>query len=307
MLLAREALRRAATPGAHALSIGVFDGVHVGHRMLLSHMTEAAAARGLSGGVLTFHPNPITVLRPGIPFSYLCSVDRRVELLREQPQVDFVAVLEFTSDLAQLSAEDFVRLLVDEARMRLLVVGEDFALGRGREGTTERLTELGETHGFEVIAVPLMREAADAVSSTRTRAALAAGEIEAVTELLGRPFQLSGPVLHGDARGREIGFPTVNLGVSPDRALPPNGVYATRAVVRGQTYLGCTNVGVRPTFDGGPRQVETHLLDFDEDIYDEQVAVQFHSRLRDEQRFDGVDALVEQIGRDIAETREYFR
>lgn len=306
MLLAREALRRAATPGEHALSIGVFDGVHVGHRHLVGRMTAEAQVRGLSGGVLTFHPNPVTVLRPGTPFAYLCSVDTRVALLRAEPAVDFVAVLEFTSDLAQLSAEDFVRLLVEEARMRLLVVGQDFALGRGREGTVPRLAELGETHGFEVLGVPLMAEGARAVSSTRVREALAAGDMAEVTALLGRPFSLRGPVLHGDARGREIGFPTVNLGVSPDRALPPNGVYATRAEVRGRSYLGCTNVGVRPTFDGGARQVETHILDFEGEIYEEQVAVQFHERLRDEQRFDGVEALRAQIARDVARTREVF-
>lgn len=306
MLLAREALSRAATEGDHAISIGVFDGVHRGHRMLLSRMTEEGRRRGLTAGVVTFHPNPVAVLRPDLPFAYLTSLDGRVALLREQPDVDFVAVVEFTSDLAQVSADEFARMLVEEARMRLLVVGEDFALGRGREGNVPRLTELGERYGFEVIGVPLMQEGEGRVSSTRVRQALAEGEMEQVEALLGRPFEVRGPVLHGDARGRSIGFPTVNLGVSPDRALPPNGVYATRAEVRGRTHLACTNIGVRPTFDGTRRQVETHILDFEGEIYDELVAVRFHRRLRDERKFDGVEALVAQIERDVQATREYF-
>lgn len=307
MLLAREALRHAAPAGPHALSIGVFDGVHRGHQSLIRRMTAEAEARGLTGGVVTFHPNPLAVVRPGQPFVYLTSLEQRVELLRALPGVEFVVVLEFTSDLAQVSAEDFARLLAEEAGLRLLVVGEDFALGRGREGDVARLTELGRELDFEVAPVALVADDEAHVSSTRTRAALAGGDMEQVARLLGRPFTLRGPVLHGDERGRTIGFPTLNIGVSPDRALPPNGVYATRAEVRGRRLAGCTNIGVRPTFDGGSRQVETYLLDFEGDLYDQLVTVELVHRLRDEQKFSGVEALVEQIGRDVAQTRAYFQ
>ena len=306
MLLVREELRRSRTPGDHALTIGVFDGVHGGHQMLIRRMLDEGRSRGLTGGVLTFHPSPITVLRPDIPFSYLESLEQRVEHLLELG-VDFVSVVGFTSEVAQVSAEDFVRLLHEEANMRVLVVGEDFVLGRAREGTTERLSELGEEIGFEVVPVPLLEASADAVSSTRIRQALEQGEMETVERLLTRPFALRGPVLRGEERGRTIGFPTLNIGVSADRALPSNGVYVTRATLAdGRSFEACTNIGVRPTFDGQERRVETHLLDFEGDLYGEVVTVQLLRRLRAEQKFDGVEALTAQIARDVEATRAHF-
>ncbi|MEE8338370.1 MAG: bifunctional riboflavin kinase/FAD synthetase [Dehalococcoidia bacterium] len=306
MLLVREELRRSRTAGDHAISIGVFDGVHRGHEELVRHLLAEAASRGLTGGIVTFHPSPITVLRPDIPLSYLESLEQRVELLR-QLGVEFVAVLQFTSEVAQVSARDFIRLLVEEANMRLLVVGEDFALGRGREGTAERLREFGEEDGFEVVTVPLLAAGDDRVSSTRVRKALAAGKMEEVAELLGRSYTLRGPVVHGDERGRAIGIPTLNIGVSPDRALPPNGVYVTRATLPdGRQFKACTNIGMQPTFDGTRWQVETHLLDFEGDLYDAVVSIELLQRLRDEHKFDGVDALLKQIHADLDETRAYF-
>lgn len=306
MLLVREELRRSRTAGDHAISIGVFDGVHRGHEELVRHLLAEAATRKLTGGIVTFHPSPITVLRPDVPLSYLESLEQRVELLR-QLGVEFVSVLQFTSEVAQVSARDFIRLLVEEANMRLLVVGEDFALGRGREGTAERLREFGEEDGFEVVTVPLLAAGDDRVSSTRVRAALADGEMEEVAELLGRSYTLRGPVVHGDERGRAIGIPTLNVGVSPDRALPPNGVYVTRATLPdGRQFEACTNIGMQPTFDGTRWQVETHLLDFEGDLYDAVVSIELLKRLRDEHKFDGVDALLTQIHADLDETRAYF-
>ena len=303
----REQLRNDATPGDHALTIGVFDGVHRGHQMLIRRMQSEAASRGLTGGVLTFHPSPVTVLRPDVPFVYLDSLERRVQQLNDL-DVAFVSVVEFTRELSQVTAEDFVRRLVEETRMRLLVVGEDFAMGKGREGTVPRLTELGAELGFEVIGVPLLAEGENSVSSTRIRRALAAGEMEEVAELLTRPFSLSGPVLHGEERGRTIGFPTANLGVSVNRALPPNGIYVTRAILEdGRTFEAATNVGTNPTFhDGDERHVEAYLLDFAGDLYDQWVTLEFLHRLRDELKFDGVEALVAEIERDVARTRAYF-
>lgn len=306
MLLARESLRRAALPGAHALTVGVFDGVHRGHQALVARTVAEARSRGIGAGIITFHPSPVTVLRPETPFFYLTSLEERVALLRGLPGVDFVAVVEFTSDLAQVRAADFMAMLVEEGHMRTLVVGEDFALGRGREGTVPLLTELGVTLGYEVVGLPLIANGGERISSTRVRQALAAGDMEDVAALLGRPYTLHGPVLHGDERGRQIGFPTVNLGVTADRALPPNGVYATRATVGTQRLIGSTNIGVRPTFNGHERRVETHLLDFEGDLYDQVVTVELHHRIRDEQRFESVDALVAQIRRDVDATRAYF-
>lgn len=306
MLLVRDELRHAVTPGEHAITLGVFDGVHRGHQMLIERVCFEARERGLGSGVVTFHPNPVTVLRPGTPFAYLTTLEQRVELLKDTG-VDWVSVVQFTSELALVSAEDFARVLVEEAMVRLIVVGEDFAVGRGREGTVPRLQEIGATLGFEVIPVPLLkRESDDAISSTRVRRALAEGEMGEVTRMLGRPYSIRGPVLHGDERGRTIGFPTLNIGVSADRALPPNGVYVTRAEVQGTTYSGTTNIGVQPTFEGTTRRVETHLLDFASEVYGQVVRIDLLERLREERKFDGIDALVAQITRDVAATRSYF-
>ena len=306
MLLAREELRRGGTPGAHALSIGVFDGVHGGHRMLVGRMLAEAESRELTGGIVTFHPSPITVLRPDVRLSYLESLEQRVELLG-QLGVEFVTVVQFTSELAQVSADDFARLLVEDAGMRLLVVGDNFALGRGREGTPQRLSELGASLGFEVVAVPLLAHDGERVSTTLVRESLSAGELERVAELLGRAYTLRGPVVHGDERGREIGFPTLNVGVSADRALPPNGVYVTRTVIGdGREFASMTNIGTRPTFDGTQRHVETHLFDFEGDLYGDVVSVALLRRMRDERKFESVDALVDRIRRDAEEARAHF-
>ena len=306
MLLVRQELQASVTPDEHALSIGVFDGVHRGHQMLLARMLEEGRARNLTGGIVTFHPHPLSVVRPDVPITYLQSLERRVELLGTLG-ADFVSVLQFTSELRQVSALDFSRLLVEEAGMRLLVVGEDFRLGRGGEGTVEVLAKIGGDLGFEVLSVPLLGENGDHVSSTRVREALAAGEMEEVSHLLGHSFALRGPVLHGDERGRQIGFPTLNLGVSADRWLPPNGVYVTKAFVGDREFRACTNIGVRPTFEVEQvRLVETHLLDFEGDLYGEVATVELVHRLRAEQKFDDIDALAEQIQRDLATTREWF-
>ena len=287
------------------LSIGVFDGVHTGHQMLIARMQREGEVRGFTSGIVTFHPHPITVVRPDVQFAYIESLERRVELLRGLG-VDFVSVLQFTSELQQVSARDFCRMLVEEAGMRMLVVGDDFTLGRSREGDVERLSEFGEELGFEVVAIELLGESSAYVSSSRIREALAAGNMDEVTELLGRPFSLRGPVVHGDERGRAIGFPTLNIGISADRALPANGVYITRAEVGGRSFDACTNIGVQPTFDGTVRQVETHLLDFEGDLYGAVADIQLLHRLRDERKFDGVDELVAQIARDVTATRDWF-
>ncbi len=307
MLLVHEELRRSVPPGDHAVAIGVFDGVHGGHRMLIQRMVDEGRARGLTGGVITFHPHPVTVVLPDAPFLYLESLEQRVEAL-QQLGLAFVSVLQFTSELQVVSAADFTRMLVDEAGMRLLVVGEDFRLGRGAEGDVALLSEIGREQGFEVIAVPLLasEDGADRISSTRIRAALAEGQMEKVAALLGRPFSLRGPVLRGDARGRTLGFPTMNIGVAADRALPPNGVYVTRARIDGQTHSGVTNVGMRPTFESDHRQVETHLLDFEGNLYDRVVTVELLHHLREERKFDGVDTLVAQIRCDIDATRAWL-
>lgn len=304
--LARRELCRIAPGRPCAVTIGVFDGVHRGHQQLVSLLLEHARKQGLATAALTFNPHPRSVLQPGVIITYLTSVEERVELLQALG-LDAVGVLAFTSELAQLSPREFLQLLVEELEMKLLVVGPDFALGRGRAGNLDVIREIGGDLGFRAEIAPLLTESGEKVGSTAVRQALAAGDLEQVARLLGRTFSVRGPVVTGDHRGRTLGFPTANIALGLDRALPPHGIYVTRTCVRENAYPSCTSIGVRPTFHtAGPATVETYLLDFDEEIYGEEIRIDFLHRLRDEMRFDSVGALVARMRHDIADTREYF-
>jgi riboflavin kinase/FMN adenylyltransferase len=285
----------------------VFDGVHRGHQHLVAQLVTEAQDEGLATLAVTFNPHPRTVLTPGTAVTYLTSLEERVELLQGLG-LDAVAVLSFTSELSQLSPEDFLGLLTEELRMRLLIVGPDFALGRGRVGTVEAAQEIGARRGFRVAVAPLLEEDNAKVGSSAVREALSAGNVDLVSRLLGRPFSLRGPVVAGDGRGRELGFPTANIGVGLDHALPDYGIYVTRAYVRESTYQSCTSVGVRPTFHATGRPVvETYILDFDEDIYGQEIRIDLLHRVRGEEKFQSADELIERMHRDVNETREYFR
>jgi len=303
--LARDELARAATGRPSAVALGKFDGVHRGHRYLVEEVQVRAAAGRLASVVVTLHPSPITVLRPGTLVTYLCSLEERVALLRGLG-VDSVGVLSFTSELAQLSYRDFAGLLHECLDMRLLLVGPEFALGRDREGTVDRLREFGEEHGFAVETVSLLSEDGSKVGSGTVREALARGDMETVNQFLGRAFDLRGPVIRGEERGNKIGFPTANVAVAPDLALPKFGVYVTRSHLDSATYASVTNIGERPTFGAGRPTIETHLLDFEGNCYERELRIELLHRVRDEQRFSGVDELVAQIRRDVDETRAYF-
>jgi riboflavin kinase/FMN adenylyltransferase len=304
--LAIEELARCAPGRPSAVTIGKFDGVHRGHQHLVRLLMERAHAEGLASVVVTLHPHPIAVLRPGTLITYLCSLEERVALLRDLG-VDRVGVLSFTSELAQLSYRDFVALLVEQLELRLLLIGPDFAVGRDRQGSAERLRALGEERGFQVETVELLSEDDAKVGSGAVRDALTRGDMESVAQLLGRPFALRGPVVRGAERGATIGFPTANIAVAPDLALPAFGVYVTRAYLGEAAYESVTNIGRRPTFDEQRPTIEVHLLDFEGDCYERELRIELLHRLRDEQRFAGVDALVAQIGRDVEAGRAYFR
>ncbi len=305
--LTRRELQRVSPGRASAVTVGVFDGVHRGHQHLVAMLLEQARREQLAAVAVTFNPHPRTVIQPGTVITYLTSLEERVELLQGLG-LDAVAVVPFSSETAQLSAVDFCRLLTEELEMKLLVVGTDFGLGRNREGTPEVLRPLGREMGFRVEVAPLLAEDAEKVGSSSVRLALAEGDVRHVARLLGRPFSLRGPVVGGDKRGRGLGFPTANIGLGLDRALPAYGIYVTRAYVRENSYQSCTSIGVRPTFDGGDKAtVETYIIDFDEDIYGQEIRIDLLERLRAEIRFDEVGALIAQMHRDIEDTREYFR
>jgi riboflavin kinase/FMN adenylyltransferase len=288
-----------------ALTIGVFDGVHRGHLYLLNTLRERAATRALASGVITLHPHPALVLDPRASIAYLSSLEERVRLLRESG-VDFALSLTFTLEVAHLSAAEFVAALQERLRMRFLLVGPDFALGRGRQGNAATLAEIGRQTGFEVEALAPLVEDGIVVSSSAIRDALEAGDVDAANHLLGRPFSLHGPIVRGAERGHVIGFPTANVAIGTGLALPPFGVYVTRAWVDGTGYASVTNIGRRPTFEDGERTVEVHIMDFDGDLYGKEVRVDVLKRLRGEVRFGDAEALSEQIRRDVDAARQYF-
>jgi len=280
------------------LAVGVFDGVHLGHRHLIAQLAEQARREDLLSGVVTFRQHPREVLSPGTGLPYLTSVARREALLREAGAEEVVS-LSFTPELARLAARDFVILLKRHLRMRGLVIGPDFALGRGREGNAAALRRLGEELGFRVTAVSPMTISGEVVSSTAIRTALAGGDMRRVSRLLGRPFSLEGTVTTGAGRGAGLGFPTANLDMDRSQALPPDGVYATWACVGGENHQSMTNIGTSPTFGENERTVEVFLLDYRGSLYGQDLKIDLMERLRDEKRFDTVDELKKQIAEDV--------
>jgi riboflavin kinase/FMN adenylyltransferase len=301
---ARQELQHFRPAKGTALTIGNFDGVHLGHQHLIRFLIERAKAEGLQAGAVTLYPDPVRVLRPQEPMQYLTSLEERLELLRDLG-LDLVVPLTFTSELAETAPRAFVSVLRDELDLRLLIMGPDNAFGRNREATPESMARMGAEMGFavEVMPQPLASDEVK-VSSTLIRRALAEGDLAAVRAQLGRHYSLRGPVIGGDRRGRTLGFPTANIGVTADRALPAYGVYATWAFVRETWYQSATSIGVRPQFDGQHPSVETFIFDFHEDIYDETLRIEIVERLRPELKFESVDALVEQMHADVARSRE---
>ena len=301
---AREEMRRFAPTRGTALTIGNFDGVHLGHQHLVRFLVERAVAAGLHAGAVTLYPDPVRVLRPQEPMQYLTSLEERLELLRALG-LDLVVPLTFTSELAETAPRAFVSVLREELDMRLLVMGPDNAFGRNREGSPEAMAAVGRELGFEVAVMPAPLSSEQVtVSSTAIRKALAEGDLPAVEELLGRRYSLRGPVVKGDQRGRTLGFPTANIGVTPDRALPAFGVYATWAFAGESRRQSATSIGVRPQFDGEHPSVETFIFDFDEDLYDQTLRIELVERLRPELKFESVEALISQMHADVEHSRE---
>lgn len=310
-------------PDGTVVTIGTFDGVHLGHRALIARAVNEASDRGAASAVLSWDRHPAATLRPDKMPALLCSPERKVELLSERGQ-DILAVLPFDHDLSQWPAERFVEdVLVRGLGARAVVVGENWRFGKGAAGNVELLTEMGTTLGFEVIGMKLEESGGEPVSSSRIRKLIAEGDLDGAAILLGRRFDLDGVVVHGDDRGKSLGYPTANVALPPGLAHPPRGVYAGRARVGGDAtmlppeegdpvprgwYRAAVNIGVNPTFGGDPdvhpARVEAYLLDLDADIYGAELRVELWSRLRDEEKFDGVDALVAQITEDVAATRE---
>jgi riboflavin kinase/FMN adenylyltransferase len=299
----RDVLTAAGIAGPSVVTIGTFDGVHLGHQHLVRDVARQARARSAVAVGLTFDPRPAEILRPDVPSLYLCTVSRRAELLR-QAGLDRVVVVPFDRELSLMSAASFSETLVREIGMRELVGGPDLALGHRREGTPEVLRDLGQRLGFDLRLVPGFEIDGQPVRTRVIRQLLAEARLAEAEMLLGRRYSVDGTVVRGDGRGTTIGVPTANVATSPRLVLPGNGVYAVYFQCDGERWPGAANLGVRPTFDGQSRSLEIHLLDFSGNLYGKAVEVEFVQRLRPEQRFANVGELIAQIHRDIAKSRE---
>jgi len=280
------------------LTIGAFDGVHRGHQYLIRQLLQKARRTHRLAGLITFHPHPSAVLSPRNPTRYITTPGEKAALL-ERLGLDIVAILPFNREMAQTSARRFIEMVSRQLHMTELWVGKDFALGHGREGTPDVLRALGQEMGFSVETITPLIWKGEIISSTRIRSLLFRGRVREAAELLGRYPSLAGEVVRGAQRGRCLGFPTANLEVRAEQAIPANGIYAVYAVLGKERYQGVANVGVRPSFDNGERTVEVYILDFEADIYGYDLVVEFVQRLRPERRFIEIKDLVAQIEKDI--------
>jgi riboflavin kinase / FMN adenylyltransferase len=290
------------------ITIGSFDGVHRGHQALVKNLVDEAHRSGSPAAIITFFPHPAAVLRNISDPYYLSSPDERAELLADLG-VDYLITLPFTPELAAVSAKDFMHMLSANLGLRRLWVGSDFALGRNREGDVPRLRQIGETLGFEVQVVNPITENDETISSSLIRTMLRAGRVSEAARLLGRNYAVPGEVIHGDGRGRSLGIPTANLAYWPQRLLPAFGIYANWLCIGSQCFPAVSNVGIRPMYEkpGSEPQVEAHVLDFDQDLYGQEVTLEFVEFIRDEQKFPSVDAMLEQIKLDILWAREVLK
>lgn len=285
-----------------AVTLGNFDGVHLGHREVLRRLLLQSEAAGAPSVAITFHPHPSSVLAPAHAPFYLTDLRQRLQRLAETG-VEKLILQRFSTRFSQISAERFVmEFLVRGLRATVVVIGHNVGFGRQRAGDARLLERLGRDHGFRVEVVPPVQVANRVISSSAIRAAVASGDLPLAEKMLGRPYEVGGRVVHGHHRGKDLGIATANL--TPSRMqLPPDGVYATRIRLGRERLLGVTNIGLNPTFGDGQRAVEVHLFDFDEEIYGKRIDVAFVERLRGEVKFPSARALVAQIRRDIDAAR----
>ncbi|MFC1989222.1 bifunctional riboflavin kinase/FAD synthetase [Chloroflexota bacterium] len=297
-MLVEEELAKVSPKKDMLLTIGVFDGVHLGHKYLISQIMEQAKQQNLLSGVVTFRQHPLEVLSPQTRLLYLTSVTEKINLLKNEG-VDAVIPLSFTRELAELSARQFASLLKKYLRMSGMVIGPDFALARNREGNVDTLNTLGQDMGFSITVIAPAMVNSEMISSTAIRDALADGDMKKASRLMGRHFSLQEKVATGAGRGSGLGFPTANLDIDSKQALPTDGVYATWAYIEDKAYPSMTNIGLRPTFASNERTVETYILNYHDNLYGREIKIDFVERLRGEKQFDTVEELKKQIYEDV--------
>jgi riboflavin kinase/FMN adenylyltransferase len=286
------------------ITIGAFDGVHVAHRALIAGAVMRARELGITAAVLSFDPHPDTVVKPDRKMIYLTSLEDKATLIKEVG-TDALIIQPFNDEFRTVTAEGFVDKLLSVMDVREIHVGEDFVFGYKAQGNVVRLREMGHNLGFQVKSLAPLEVGNQVVSSTLIRRLLVEGDVQQAGRFLARYHSLSGVVVHGDQRGRTIGFPTANTAIPVDFAIPGNGVYATMTKIENEekTRPSVTNIGVRPTFDGKNRTIETFLLDFEGDLYDKVIRVEFVKKLRDERKFSGIQEIREQLARDVENAR----
>ena len=289
------------------VTIGNFDGVHLGHQAVIQQLNGLARQLQLPAVVMIFEPQPLEYFAPDKAPPRLSSFREKVLWLREHG-IARVICLRFQQSLAELSAREFVeQLLVGEVGARFVIVGDDFRFGKGRAGDLHLLQEMGKTRGFDAVSTETLMSGSERVSSSQIRLLLAQGDMDGAAELLGRPYSMTGRVIHGDKRGRQLGFPTANIAIKRSKS-PMLGVFAVEVVgLDAGIYHGVANIGTRPVFAGNQVLLEVHLLDFDRDIYGRHLQVNFMKRLRAEQKFESIEILQEQIKKDIEDARSYFK
>jgi len=280
------------------LTVGSFDGLHLAHQAILQEVAGRARAAEGSGLVLTFEPHPKTVLNPDSPQPLLTPRDEKLEILRSMA-LDFLVVLPFTPELSRISAKEFVEsILLGMLGTREVVIGHDHGFGRERRGSLKMLRDLAACHEFEVVAIDPILFSGKPISSTRIRRCLLEGRVQEAAKMLGRPYDLSGRVVTGQKRGRDLKYPTANLEVASDKLIPADGVYAVLSAGDRGGLQGMINIGQRPTFGKGNRTLEIHFFDFEGSLYDQSIHVQLIEKIRDEQRFTDARELMEQMQED---------
>lgn len=287
------------------LTIGNYDGVHIGHRTIIEIVKGKAREIGGTPMLMTFHPHPLHVLRPDKELPSITPVEEKKRLI-EEAGIEVLVIAPFTQEFSQATPEAYVKdILIGKLGIRALVVGYDFRFGKGGRGDIEGMKKYAETYGFSLEVVNAVTIGGEKVGSNKIRKLLQNGEVDKANVLLGRPYLISGEVVHGEGRGRAFGFPTINMKTDFD-LVPPNGVYVSEVMIGGQRLRSVTNVGYNPTFGGQKRSIETFILDYGRDLYVENVRLFFHVRLREEVRFESVEELRKQIERDVIAARDYF-
>ncbi|MFV0314424.1 MAG: bifunctional riboflavin kinase/FAD synthetase [Anaerotignum sp.] len=290
-----------------AVTLGNFDGLHLGHRALIKLTKQFAQEEGLKSVVFTFSPHPMLVFQKKEDFALIMTPDEK-KFTMEQMGIDTYIEYPFDQEFAAMSPEEFaVKLIFEKLQCRVLIVGENYHFGSNRSGSYELLQKLGEERGVKVIAVPSVLFEEERVSSSRIRKALVQKDFEDANRMLTEPYFILGEVTEGKKLGRTIGFPTINMTAQPLKLFPPNGVYATKTLYNGKCYYGVTNIGINPTVNGSDKIVETFLLDFDKDVYGDTLQVFFYKFLRSERKFPSIEELREQIQLNAKQAREYFQ